>query len=127
MKDNETYLHPLTAKDTRDERPLNMLGRFLMPTDAKGQVSKFWSKSDLIVKGRTAEAKQLPGADMLRIQDPSGLPSTNSDEPVRGAWKYVQIGSDGASKIFEALMDTCLLDLIVLNGLFPWVRQMLSE
>ena len=103
----------------RDERPLNMLGRFLMPTDAKGLVSKFWSKSDLLIKGRTAEAKQLPGADMHRIQDPTGLPSTNGDEPVRGAWKYCQVGSDGASKILDALLDTCPLNCFDCEWSFP--------
>ena len=38
-------------------------------------VPKMWAKSELVVKGRTAEAKQLSGSDMLRILDVSEAPS----------------------------------------------------
>lgn len=98
----------IRPKDARDERPLNLAGRFLCPTDDKGLIAKFWAKSTLLVKGRTTEATQVKASDMLKIMDPSAVPSTNMDEPVRGALKYTQIGRQAAGRLLEGLLEACL-------------------
>ncbi|CAE7275539.1 unnamed protein product [Symbiodinium sp. CCMP2592] len=87
--------------DARDERPLNLAGRFLCPTDDKGHIAKFWAKSALLVKGRTTEAAQIKATDMMKILDPSAVPTTNADEPLRGALKYAQIGRQAASRVLD--------------------------
>ena len=77
------------------------MGRFLVrPGEGDGDKwAPLWRhKSQLLVKGRTSEAKQLPGAQMRKIEcvDDTSLPSTHGDEPIKGALKYAQIGANGS-------------------------------
>ena len=66
----------IRPKDARDERPLNLAGRFLCPTDGKGLIAKFWAKSTLLVKGRT----------MSLFAAPSSTPRSAGRQQA-GSWK----------------------------------------
>ena len=85
------------------------MGRFLLrPADTESnRWAPIWRhKSQLLVKGRTSEAKQLSGTQMRQIEnlDENTLPSTHGDEPVKGAPKYAQIGANGSYQLLAAAL-----------------------
>ena len=96
------------ASDSRDLRPLNYPGRFVLPSVLTDLNKTPWWSCSLRKSRRTDPVRQVPAKELKEIEDlgRDALPASTwtRDSNVHGAPKYCQIGSAA----FEALLDGLL-------------------
>ena len=96
------------SADSRDLRPLNYPGRFVLPSVLTDLNKTPWWSCSLRKTRRTDPVRQVPAKELKEIEDlgRDALPASTwtRDAVVHGAPKYCQIGAPG----FEALLDGLL-------------------
>ena len=103
-------------QDARDSRPLNLVGRIVVPAVVDERLESCWKSCALLRTMRTEESDQVKPCDMVVIEDldvdtlPANCSGTDlsnhrSNSAPRGAKKWEQLGVDTCTKILDSTID----------------------